>query len=68
MFTNVGFFYFWLILLFLICQGLGGLSLRAILFARRGVITSQNPGIFLLASVFCWVDFKKNKSAPTNCY
>ena len=38
-------------ILFIICQGLGGFKSRVILFAERGVIISQSPVVFF-ASVF----------------
>ena len=37
--------------LFLVCQGIWGLMVRAISFAERGVIGSQRPGNFLFDSV-----------------
>ena len=38
----------------LICKGMWVVRARTVLFAERGVLGSQRPGDFLLASVFCW--------------
>ena len=43
----------------LICHCIWVLKSHAIWFIERGIIYSQRPGDFLLASVFCW-NWKKN--------
>ena len=55
------------ILLFLIYLLLGGSMSRAIWFAERGEITSQNPGVFCWLQFFVGITFHTKKTIQRWC-